>query len=54
MGLHTDEIIGYGIAIVIFNIPEGKKQIQFVEAAYILDFYTSLVCLQKLNNKGVF
>ena len=54
MGLYTDEIVGYRTAIVIFNTPEGKEQIQLVGAAYILDFHTSLVCLQKLNNKSVF
>ena len=45
MGLYIDKIVGYGTAIVIFNIPKGKEQIQLIGAVYILSFYTSLVCL---------
>lgn len=40
--------------MVIINTPEGKEQVQLVRVAYILGFYISLVCLQKLNDKGVF
>ena len=54
MGLHTEEIVGYGTAVVMIDYPEGKRQIELLEAAYILGFYTNLVCLKKLNNKNVF
>ena len=54
MGLYTEEIISYNIAIVIINYPKGKRQIELLEVAYILGFYINLICLQKLNNKGVF
>ena len=35
-------------------MPKSKEQIQLIKVVYILGFYTSLVCLQKLNNKSVF
>jgi len=51
IGLHIEEIIGYSIAVVTVNNPKGKRQIQLLGAAFILDFYTNLVYL---NNKGVY
>ena len=53
-GLYTEEIVGYGTAIVTINYPKGKKQIQLLGTAYVLSFYINLVCLQKLNDKGVY
>ena len=44
VGLHTEQIIGFRTAVVILNTPKGKEQILLIEAAYILGFYTSLVC----------
>jgi hypothetical protein len=49
-----EEVIGYSTAIIIINYPKGKKQIKLLEAAFIPGFYTNLVCLQKLNDKGVY
>ena len=54
MGLYIKNIKGYGTAVIIINMPKGKEQIQLLKAAFILGFYTNLVCLQKLNNKGVY
>ena len=54
MNLYTEEIVGYSIVIIIINYPKSKRQIEFLKVAYILGFYTNLVCLKKLNNKGVF
>ena len=54
MGLHTEQIIGFRIAAVIFDTPKGKEQILLTGAAYILGFYTSLVYTQKLNEKEVY
>jgi hypothetical protein len=53
-GLYINEIIGYKTAIVIIDIPKGKEQVELIRVVYILGFYISLICLQKLNNKGVF
>jgi len=54
MGSHIEEIIGYSIAIVIINNLKGKRQIRLLGVAFILGFYTNLVYLNKLNNKGVY
>jgi len=54
MGSHIKEIKGYSTAIVTINYLKGKRQIQLLGAAFILGFYTNLVYLQKLNNKGVY
>ena len=43
IGLYIKEIVGFSIAIDIINRPKGKEQILFIEAAYILSFYTNLV-----------
>ena len=53
-GLHTEEIIGYGTAAVTISHLDGKKQILLIGAAYILNFYTNLVCIYKLNNKDIY
>jgi hypothetical protein len=34
--------------------PKGKKQILLTEAAFVPSFHTNLVCIQKLNDKGVY
>ena len=49
-----EEIIGFGTAMVTINMPEGKEQILFIGAAYVLGFHTNLVCIQKLNDKEVY
>jgi hypothetical protein len=49
-----EEIVGYSTAIVIIDYPKGKKQIKVLGVAFIPGFYINLVCLQKLNNKGVY
>ena len=54
VGSHTEEIVGFGTAVVTIDTPEGKEQIRLIEAAYIPNFYTNLVCLQKLNDKGIY
>ena len=54
MGLHTEEIVGYSTAVVTIDHPKGKRQIQFLETAFILDFYTNLMSLKKLNKKGIY
>ena len=53
-GSHTEEIVGYGTAVVTIDHPKGKRQIELLEAAFIPGFHTNLVCLKKLNNNGVF
>ena len=54
VGSHTEEIVGFGTAEVTIDHPKGKKKIQLSGAAYIPGFHTNLVCLQKLNDKGVY
>ena len=44
-GIYTENIIGYGIATVTIDYPDGKKQIRLLQAAYIPGFHTNLVCL---------
>ena len=44
-GSNTEEIVGYGTAIVTIDRPMGKTQMQLLRAAYVLSFYTNLVCL---------
>ena len=53
-GTRTEKIVGYGTAAVTIDHPDGKKQIRLSQAAYIPGFHTNLVCLQKLNEKGVY
>jgi hypothetical protein len=53
-GSRLESIKGFGTAKVMINTPEGKKTITLLNAAYIPSFHTSLVCLQKLNEHGVF
>jgi len=43
IGLYIEEIVGFGIAIVIINNPKGKKKILLTGAAYVLSFYINLV-----------
>ena len=43
-GLYIEQIISFKTAVVILNTPKGKEQILLIGAAYILGFYTSLVC----------
>jgi len=38
----------------MINNPKGKKKILLTGAAYVLSFYTNLVYIWKLNNKGVY
>ena len=49
-----ENIKGFGIAKVIVITPLGKKKIYLNEAVYILGFHTNLVCMRRLNKKGVF
>jgi hypothetical protein len=49
-----EEVIGYSTAVVIIDHFKDKKKIKLLGAAFILGFYINLVCLQKLNNKGVY
>src|SRR5436853_1907111 len=51
IGLYTEEIISFRIAVVIIDTPKGKEQILLIGAAYILGFHTNLVYIQKLNKK---
>jgi hypothetical protein len=53
-GSNTEDIVGYRTAIVTIDHLEGKRQMQLLRAAYVLSFHTNLVCLQKLNDKGVY
>src|SRR6266576_3248663 len=53
-GTRTEKIVGYGTAAVTIDHPDGKKQIRLSQVAYIPGFHTNLVCLQKLNKKGVY
>ena len=53
-GSHTEEIVGYGTATVTIDHPDGKRQILLTGAAFVPSFHTNLVCLQKLNDKGVY
>ena len=54
MGLHTKEIVSYGIVIVTIDHLKGKRQIWLLKAAFILGFHTNLMSLKKLNKKGVY
>jgi len=54
MGLYVEKIVGYSIAIVTINYLKGKRQIELLEAAFMPGFYINLVCLKKLNNKGIY
>jgi len=54
MGSHIEEVVGYGTAAVTIDHPKGKRQIQLSGAAFIPGFHTNLVCLNKLNDKGVY
>jgi hypothetical protein len=49
-----EEIVGYGTAVVTIDYSKGKKQIKLLGVAFIPGFYTNLICLQKLNDKGVY
>ena len=44
-GLYTKKIVKYRIAAVIIDYLEGKRQILLIGAAFILSFYTNLVCI---------
>ena len=52
--IYTENIIGYSTAAVTIDHPDSKKQIWLSQVAYIPGFHTNLVCLQKLNEKGVY
>ena len=54
VGSHTEEIVGFGTAAVTIDHSKGKKQILLTGAAYVPGFHTNLVCIQKLNDKGVY
>ena len=54
VGSHMEEIAGFGTAAVTIDDPKGKKQILLTGAAYMPGFDTNLVCIQKLNDKGVY
>jgi len=45
VGLYIEEIVGFSIATVTINNPKGKKKILLTRAAYVLSFYTNLVCI---------
>ena len=40
--------------MVILDMLKGKEQILLIGAVYVLGFYTSLICTQKLNKKEVY
>jgi len=54
MGLYIEKIISFSTAIVTINILNSKEQILLIKAVYIPNFHTNLVCIKKLNNKGVY
>ena len=49
-----EEIVGYGIVVVIIDYLKGKRQILLTVVAFVLSFHTNLVCIHKLNNKNVY
>ena len=53
-GTGLDLIKDFKTAKITIWTLDGTRRIQLKNAAYILNFYTSLVCLQKFNKYGVF